>query len=578
MAATFEEWIAHYEAPSRGNRITLRRKLRALVEQPRISILLPIYNPNLGLLRAAIDSVRAQSYENWELCLADDASTDPETRPYLESVAASDARIQITFRERNGHIAAASNSALALATGPWCALLDQDDTLAEDALAWVALEIAAHPDARLIYSDEDKINEHDARSDPFFKPDWNPELFLSQNYINHLGVYHAGILRELGGFREGFDGSQDYDLALRFLEKLRPNQVRHIPRVLYHWRTVPGSLAAVIDAKPYAKEGARRAIAEHLERRGIPARVEACRENSERHRVIYELPSQAPLVSIIIPMRNCVSLLKRCLDGIRHRTDYERIELIVVDNGSTEISARDFLTQISQEKDTKVLDESGAFNFSRLINRGAAAARGDVVAFLNNDTEVEEPGWLREMVSHVLQPDVGAVGARLWYQDRTLQHGGVILGLGGMAGHASAGVPRGYPGYFDRLFLQQDCSAVTGACMLARKDVFTEVGGFDEKHFAVSFNDIDFCLRLRQRGLRIIWTPYANLIHHESASRGRERTPEAEEQFLREAAHFRREWGAQLLCDPFYNPNLSLDGPGYKIAFPPRDAAFTIPP
>ena len=536
MEATFAEWIARYDTPSPADRIALRRKLRMLLEQPRISILLPVFNPDLKLLRSAIDSIKAQIYENWELCIADDASTDAETRPFLESLAAGDPRIHLTLRERNGYIAAATNSALALATGSWSALVDQDDTLAEDALAWVALEIAAHPDARLIYSDEDKINSQGVRADPFFKPDWNPELFLGQNYINHLGVYHTEMLRELGGFQEGFDGSQDYDLALRFIERLRPDQMRHIPRILYHWRAIPGSVAAAIDAKPKATEGARRALAQHLERRGSAARVEPSRENPDRHRVIYELPSPAPLVSIIIPMRDRVNLLKRCLDGIRQRTDYEQIEVIVVDNGSTERPAQEFLTRLRSEQRTQVLDERGPFNFSRLVNRGAAAARGDVLALLNNDTEVEDSGWLQEMVGYVQQPDVGAVGARLWYQNRTLQHGGVVLGLGGIAGHAFAGAPRGSPGYFDRLLLPQDCSAVTGACLLVRKDVFQETGG----------------------------------------SRGRQRTPQEEDQFLREAARFRDKWGAQLLADPYYNPNLSLTGSGYKIAFPPRIAAPTI--
>ena len=277
-------------------------------------------------------------------------------------------------------------------------------------------------------------------------------------------------------------------------------------------------------------------------------------------------------------MRDHASLLKRCLDGIRRRTDYERIEVVVVDNGSTEKPAREFLAQLKGAIDTHVLEDNGTFNFSRLINRGAAAAKGEVLALLNNDTEVENADWLREMVSIVLRGDIGAVGARLWYGNRRLQHGGVILGLGGMAGHVFEDSTRGYPGYFDNLFLARDCSAVTGACMLVRKNVFHDIGGFDEEHFAVSYNDIDFCLRLRERGLRVVFTPYANLIHHESASRGRVRTPEADEQFFREAATLRKKWGAQLLNDPFYNPNLSLRGPGFALAFPPRLASVTLPP
>ncbi len=458
IASGYAEWLRQTQTFDDGE---LRRKLRQMRRQPRISVVLPVYNPNLQLLASAIDSIKSQIYEQWELCLADDASTDVEVRPFLEEQARSDARIKLTFRERNGHISACSNSALQLATGEWCALLDQDDVVASDALAYVALEIDQHPDAGLIYSDEDKIDVAGARSEPFFKSDWNPELFLGQNYINHLGVYRADLLRAIGGFREGFEGSQDYDLALRCVERLQPAQVRHIPRILYHWRAVAGSLAAVVDAKPYAKEAARRAINDSLGRRRIAARVEPCPESPESHRVIYELPEPAPLVSVVIPTRDRVELLEQCLTSLRERTDYPSLELIIVDNGSTEAKAREFLATIGQQSHTQVLRDDGSFNFSRLINRGAAAARGDVLLLLNNDIEASEPGWLREMVSHAIQPQAGAVGARLWYPDGTLQHGGVILGLGGVAGHAFPHIPRGHPGYFNRAWLQQNCSAVT---------------------------------------------------------------------------------------------------------------------
>jgi glycosyltransferase involved in cell wall biosynthesis len=548
----------------------LRRRLRALREQPLISIVLPVYNPDLKFLRAAVDSIRNQIYERWELCIADDASTDPEVRQFLEKIAGSDARIKLTFRAKNGHISACSNSALELATGDWCALLDQDDAFAENALALVALEIAQHPEAGLLYSDEDKIDENGARSNPFFKPDWNPELFLGQNYINHLGVYRLSRLREIGGFREGFEGSQDYDLALRCIERLQPEQVRHIPRILYHWRMIGGSLAAIPDAKPYAKEAARRALADHCARGGRPGVVVPCPENAESHRVIHAVPEPAPLVSIIIPTRDRVGLLKRCVESIHARTDYRSFEIVVVDNGSVDEETFAFFRRAEGEKRIRVVTETGPFNYSRLNNRAAAQARGDILVFLNNDTEIDDPGWLTEMVSHAVQPQVGAVGARLWYPDGTLQHGGVVLGLGGVAGHAFPHIPRGHPGYFNRAMLQQNCSAVTGACMVLRRAVFEELGGFDEENLGVTFNDIDFCLRLTQRGYRVVWTPYANLIHHESASRGHQRTPEEEAQFLCEAGYMHRVWAARLLRDPFYNPNLSLSLPGFEIAFPPR--------
>jgi glycosyltransferase involved in cell wall biosynthesis/GT2 family glycosyltransferase len=571
-AITYESWIAQFDTRTRGDAIILRRRHRAMRRQPVISVILPVYNPERRVLEAAIASIEGQLYEHWELCIADDASTDPDIRPFLEEVAARDPRIKLIFREQNGHISACSNSALGLATGEWCALLDQDDLFAEHALAFAALEIENHPAAGLIYSDEDKIDEKGVRSNPFFKPDWNPELFLGQNFINHLGVYRTELLREIGGFREGFEGSQDYDLALRCLERLKPAQVRHIPRILYHWRAVAGSLAAVADAKPYAKEAARRAIGDHLQRQGIAGRVEPCPENVESHRVIYELPDPAPLVSIVIPIRDRVRLLERCLEAIRERTDYGPIEIVIVDNDSKEAATLEFLRALEEKNVARVWRLEGEFNFSRLINRGAAAAKGEVLAFLNNDIDASDPGWLREMVSHVVRPGVGVVGARLWYPNGTLQHGGVVLGLGGVAGHAFTGVPQGHAGYFNRTYLQQYCSAVTGACLLVRKEVFEEAGGFDEKNFGISFNDIDFCLRLRAAGLQNVWTPYANLVHHESASRGHQRAPEEQAQFVREAIFMQEKWGIELLHDPFYNPNLSLNLPGFELAVPPRSA------
>ncbi len=566
----YENWIARYDTTSPGDRIEMRRRLRALPARPRISILMPVYNPEPAQLEAAIESVRGQSYEDWELCLADDASTNSEVRPILQRFADGDARIKLTFRLTNGHISAASNSALEIATGEWCALLDQDDAMAENALAWVALEIARHPEARVIYSDEDKIDLQGARSNPFFKTDWSPELFLGQNYINHLGVYEAALLRGVGGFHEGYEGSQDYDMALRCCENLRAEQIRHIPRILYHWRMTPGSLAEIPDAKPYAKEAARRALTDHLQRKEIAGRVEACPENIESHRVIFEVPNPAPLVTIIIPTRDRTALLRRCLESIRDLTSYRSFEITVVDNGSSEREAVEYLAEIAQEPTVTILSDTGPFNFSRLNNLAAAQARSEILAFLNNDIEVEGSGWLREMVSHAARPEVGAVGARLWYDNQTLQHGGVVVGLGGVAGHAHHRVPRGHPGYFNRAILQKNCSAVTGACLLTRREIFRELAGFNEENLSVNFNDIDYCLRVVRRGLQIVWTPYANLLHHESASRGHHRSAEEKAQFLREATYMQETHGDALLHDPFYSPNLTLELPGFEIAFPPR--------
>ena len=425
---SYAAWVKEFDTIGGRERIVIRRQLRALSSLPLISIVLPVYNPDLALLASAIDSVRAQIYQNWQLCIADDASTNPGVALMLQKYAASDARIVLTLRDRNGHIAACSNSALGLAAGQWIALLDQDDLLPEHALALVAAAINSHPAAGLIYSDEDKIDENGQRCRPYFKSDWNPELLLGQNCVSHLGVYRHTVVREVGGFREGLEGSQDYDLTLRCTEKLRPTQIRHIPRVLYHWRMIKGSVAAAAEAKPYAPVAARRAIADHLQRRGIAGRVESCPENREWHRVVYDLPQLPPLVSIIIPTRDRLPLLRRCIRSIREETLYSPFEIIIMDNGSAEEETRRFLQSIGQETNVTVVQDEGEFNFSRLINRGAELARGEILAFLNNDIEAKERNWLREMVSNAVRAEVGAVGARLWYPDGRLQHGGVVLG------------------------------------------------------------------------------------------------------------------------------------------------------
>jgi glycosyltransferase involved in cell wall biosynthesis len=575
---SYEAWVARYDSIGSGERATIRRQLRALRQQPLISIVLPVFNPALKFLHAAVESVRQQLYQDWELCIADDASTDGRVRPFLEQMAAKESRIKLTFRERNGHIAACSNSALELAAGEWVALLDQDDVIAPHALALIAATVNKHPDAGLIYSDEDKLDDQELRCRPFFKPDWNPELLLGQNCVSHLGVYRRSLLREIGGFREGFEGSQDYDLVLRCAEKLRPTQIRHIPRVLYHWRMIEGSVAAVAEAKPYAPVAARRAIADHLQRRGIAGRVEACPENREWHRVVYDLPQPPPLVSIIIPTRDRLPLFRRCIHSIREETLYSPFEIIIVDNGSAEEETRRFLQSIGQKTNVTVVQDEGEFNFSRLINRGAELARGELLAFLNNDIEAKERNWLREMVSNAVRAEVGAVGARLWYPDGRLQHGGVILGLNGVASHAFHRFPPQPIAPMHRTFvLAQNTSAVTAACMVTRKDIFSDLGGFDE-NLPRNFNDVDFCMRLRERGWLIVWTPYANLIHHESATRGHEAHAENRERLFREASYMEKKWSAQILRDPYYSPNLSLHSGGFDLAFPPRwenEAAIT---
>ncbi len=569
---SYAAWVKEFDTIGAPERIVLHRDLRALRRHPLISIVMPVYNPHLGHLSSAIDSVRAQIYENWELCIADDASTDASVAHTLKQYATDDSRIKITFRERNGHIAACSNSALELATGEWVALLDQDDLLSEQALAVVAATIEEHPAAGLIYSDEDKIEQTGVRCCPFFKSDWNPELLLGQNYVSHFGIYRRALLVEIGGFREGYEGSQDYDLALRCSEKLHPAQIRHIPRVLYHWRMVEGSAAAAAEAKPYAPEAARRAITDHLQRKDIDAAVVPCPENHQWHRVIYHLRSPLPLVSIIIPTRDQVALLQRCLTSIREKTDYAPIEIVIVDNGSTKPETHAFLHDLALDPRIQIVTDSAEFNFSRLINDGVRIARGEILAFVNDDIETDKSDWLREMVSHAIRPEVGAVGARLWYPDGRLQHAGVVLGLHGVARHAFQRFLPQPVALMNRTFiLSQNYSAVTAACMVLRKTVFADVGGFDE-NLPNNFNDVDFCLRLRERGWQIVWTPYADLIHQESASRGRHSDSEERARLLHDMAYLQEKWGEQLRNDPFYSPNLS-DSDAFALAWPPR-----IPP
>ena len=552
----------------------IRAHIAELPERPRISILLPTFDTREAWLRCAIDSVRAQLYPDWELCIADDASRDGRVRAVLDDYARRDSRIRLHFRAENGGIAAATNSALSLATGEFTALLDHDDELRPDALYHVACEINAHPDADLVYSDEDKISPRGRRCDPYFKPDWNYDLFLSHNLITHLAVYRTERLRAIGGFRRGFEGAQDYDLGLRFIEGLPENRIRHIPRLLYHWRQHEGSTAYSHAAKSDAPSAARRAIKEYLARRGIDADVLPAPEAPQCHRVKYALPASPPWVTLIVPTRNHVHLLRPCIDSVVNRTHYPSFDIMVVDNGSDDRATLDYLHTLERTGAATILRDDRPFNFSALMNNAVRHARGEIICLLNNDIEVIAADWLSEMVSHAIRPDIGAVGARLWYPDFTLQHGGVVLGIGGVAGHAHKRLPRGQPGHAHRAMLIQNFSAVTAACLVARKAVYRQVNGFDEA-LAVAFNDVDFCLRVRASGYRILWTPYAELLHRESATRGPEHTREKQLRFAGEVALMKSRWGELLLRDPAYNPNLTLDRQDFSIAWPPRTLPTT---
>jgi GT2 family glycosyltransferase len=567
IAGDYARWIQCFDQLQRDDLERIRDQIAQFHYSPLISVLLPVYNSNLRWLRRAILSVQKQLYPRWELCIVDDASTDRKVWPFLQRCARRDERIKLMRRTENGHISAASNDALRLATGDFVALLDHDDELAPTALYFVALALNQNRNLQLLYSDEDKFEERDQRSEPYFKSDWNPELFLAQNFVSHLGVYRTDLIQRVGGFRIGFEGSQDYDLALRCIEQIGPEDIEHLPWVLYHWRAGDQSTASNATAKPYAQEAARRAVEEHLKRTGILGTVVP--SHGVYLQTKYALPNERPMVSIIIPTRDQASSLQKCARSIFEKTDYPAYELIVIDNGSYDSEALEFLAELKKRGGVRVERIDDAFNYSRLNNRGVELARGSLVALLNNDVEVLHADWLSEMVSRAIQPKVAMVGARLWYPNGTIQHGGVILGAGGIAGHAHIGLRRDEPGYFARAHLAQDVSAVTTACALVKRDVYLQVGGFDE-NLSVTFNDVDLCLRLREAGYRILWTPYAELIHHESTSRGFDNSAPKQVRFLAEVDYMKSKWGDILQRDPFYNPNLSLDENLFTLAFPPR--------
>lgn len=566
-------WIRRYDTPALAEVVALKAAGEAFPRQPLISILLPVFNPPEKWLVRALESVCEQYYPHWELCVADDASTAPHVRRVLEDFRRRDERIKVVFRETNGHISAASNSALELATGEYAALFDHDDELAPHALHEVAAAVNGDPGLVFLYSDEDKIDELGHRSDPYFKPDWNPDLLLGQNYTCHLSVFRRDALAAAGGFRPGYEGSQDWDLTLRVVEKLAPAQIRHIPKILYHWRAIAGSTALVIDEKSYPVRAAEKLLRDHLDRLGVSAQLLPV---AGRHwRIRWPLPSPAPKVSLIIPTHNARRLLRLCVGSILALTRYPDFELIVVNNRSDEPEALAYLRELA-EQGVRVLDWDRPFNFSALNNFAATQAGGEVLAFLNNDLEVISGDWLEEMTAQALRPGIGAVGAMLYYPDDTVQHAGVVLGVGGLpgqnvAGHAFKRFPRGAEGQRNRLRLVQNYSAVTAACLVVRKSVFEAVGGFNETDLTVAFNDIDFCLKLLRAGYRNLWTPFAEFYHHESASRGSEDTPEKHARFAREIAHMRQAWGPLLDRDPAYNPNLTLAEEDFALAWPPRD-------
>ncbi len=531
--------------------------LERLEQKPVFSVLVPVYNTDDRVLREMFDSVVAQSWRKWELCLVDDASSKETTRQIIKEYAEKyPKQIRYKFCESNGGIAIATNIAASMATGDFLCLLDHDDLLEPNALMEVALQLQFRPDTDYFYSDEDKVS-YDSQefSQPYFKPDFDPELLLCNNYLNHFSVIRRSVFDDVGGFREGYDGSQDYDLYLRVTEKAR--RIVHIPKLLYHWRMVPESTAVDPEAKGgLFRESSVKALRAAIERRNLDATVEQGISPGS-YRVKYAVPGTKK-VCIIIPTRNAVELVDMCVTSIETHTDYTNYEILIVDNNSDDPLLETWLSQKKNESSRfRSLKFDGRFNFSSINNYAVQNTDADYLLFLNNDIEVTCQGWLTAMLEFAQQADVGAVGAKLLYPNGRIQHAGVILGMGGVAGHPFKELPEHNGVYFGHSNMIKNYSAVTAACMLMRRDIFEIAGGFNEE-LAVSFGDIDLCLEIRKLGYKVIYTPYARLIHHESVSRLDDNETPRRPRFHSEITYMLSKWGRILFEDPFLNPNISI--------------------
>ena len=571
---SYHAWVEQHDTLDDEDRAQIRARIETFdpEKRPLLSVVMPVYNPPEKFLRLCLDSIVNQLYPHWEFCIADDKSPAPHVRKVLDEYAAKDSRIKVHYREENGHISASTNSAIELATGEFIVLLDHDDELPEHALYLVAHEVLEHPETDLIYSDEDKISEQGQRNDPYFKPDWNEDLFLSQNCISHLGVYRTSLIREIGGFRVGMEGSQDWDLAWRAIEKSSADRIRHIAHILYHWRTIEGSTALNLGEKPYAQIAGHRAVEDHLQRIGRDDVKMVLTPEATFH-LSWPLPDPAPSVTLIIPTRNFGHLLRPCIDTILELTAYPNYDIIIVDNESDEAETVALLDELKHHESGKIriLRVEGPFNYSKLNNTAVDATDSDLVALINNDIEANHPEWLREMVSQALRPDIGAVGAKLHFQEGLLQHAGVFLGYHDAAGHFFRGLPWSFYGHANRANMVQNITAVTAACLVIERKKYLEVGGLDDGTFAVAYNDVDFCIKLHTSGYRNLYTPFARLFHHESASRGAaEKTSGGKARAKDEISALNEKWGALIRNDPNYNPNLSLDSEQGELAFPPR--------
>ena len=539
----------------------IQEEISNFSKKPLISIITPVYNVDPKWLDLAIKSVEAQWYDNWELCIVDDKSTNEDTINYLKSI--NNPKIKVKFLEENGNISKASNEAVKLSSGEYLSLLDNDDELTPDAL-YEMVKAINKTNSDFLYSDEDFIDTKGNCSNPHFKPDFSPDLLLSHNYITHLSCFTKELFDEVGGFESKYDGSQDYDLFLRMSEKT--NNIHHIPKVLYHWRTLESSTSANSKAKPEAINRSKELLEETLKRRGIKASV-IPQDMDHYYRVKYEIEGN-PLVSIIIPFKDKPELLDTCVKSLLKFTTYQNFEVIGVSNNSEEEATFTLMKELEKlDPRVKFYEYNEPFNYAKINNYAVENfAKGEHILLLNNDIEIIHEGWLEAMLEHSQRAEIGCVGAKLLYPNNTIQHAGIIIGLGGYAGHSHKHYPKDNPGYFNRLNSIQNVSAVTAACLMVKRTIYQEVDGMDEIKFKVAYNDVDFCLRVREKGYLNLYTPYATMYHHESITRGYETTPEKIARFQTEKdALFERHKEILTNGDPYYNPNLCHDKEDFSI-------------
>ena len=527
-----------------------------------ISVVVPMYNTEKVFFKELIESLKNQTYSKWELCLADGSEVPNELlKDYID-----DDRIKYSFLNSNLGISENTNKAIEMATGDFIGFLDHDDLLSQDALYEVVKAINEEKNVDFIYTDEDKIDENKERFEPYFKPDFSPETLECNNYITHFVVVKKALLKEVGMLNSKFNGAQDFDFVLRATEKAE--NIVHIPKVLYHWRVHRGSTANVADAKPYAFEAGIKVVEEHLKRMNKAGDVQNGQDIPGIYRINYKVIGN-PKVSILIPNRDNVKLLKEAVSSILELTSYSNYEIVIIENGSTDKETFKYYDLIKDKTNVKILkfdEDTDEFNYSKLINLGVKNVDGEFVLQLNNDIKIISKDWLDIMVGYSQQKEIGAVGGRLYYEDKTIQHAGIIVGLSGIAGNMLVNLPYGERAYFGRESATRNVAAVTGACLLCRRELYEEVGYMDEEMFKVAFNDVDFCLKLMEKGYRNVYVPYVELYHYESKTRGYEYSKEKEERFNRESDNFKSKWKEILeKGDPYYNINFTRETCNYDI-------------